>query len=53
MQRSVLTTGIFGESAISESDGVIVIAPLGQWRAQLPHSTLSVMQMQFCFIHTA
>jgi hypothetical protein len=53
MQRSVLTTGILGDCGFPESEATICMAPTGQWRAQLPHSTLSVMQMQFSFIHTA
>ena len=53
MQRSVLTTGILGDCGFPESEATICMAPTGQWRAQLPHSTLSVMQMQFSLIHTA
>ena len=34
-------------------DETIVMAPTGQWRAQLPHSTPSVSGMQFSFIQTA
>ena len=35
MQRSSLMTGTCGESAIEGSEGTIVIAPVGQWRARL------------------
>lgn len=53
MQRSVFTTGIRGESSVSGSDGTIYMAPAGQCRAQLPHSTPSVSGTQFSLIHTA
>ena len=33
MQRSSFMTGTCGESAIEGSEGTIVIAPVGQWRA--------------------
>ena len=47
MQRAVLTTGILGESVSCGSDATISMAPAGQWRAQLPHSTPSVSGTQF------
>jgi hypothetical protein len=53
MQRSILIAGIFIESRLWASEGIICIAPVGQWRAQLPHSKPSVSGMQFFFIHTA
>ena len=53
MQRSSLTAGILGELSLPGSDGTIVIAPAGQWRAQLPHSTPSVSGTQFSITHTA
>ena len=48
-----LITGIFGESLSSGILGTICMAPVGQWRAQLPHCTPSVSGMQFFFTHTA
>lgn len=53
MHRSVSTTGILGEFSSLASDCTIVMAPTGQWRAQLPHSTPSVRGRQFSLIHTA
>ena len=53
MQRSVLTIGIFGESGSAVSDGTIVMASDGQWRAQLPQSTPSVRGTQLARIQTA
>ena len=53
MQHSVLTAGIFGDFGFEGLLGTIVIAPAGQWRAQLPHSTPSVSGMQFFFTQTA
>lgn len=53
IQRSTLITGIFGESLSSGILGTICMAPVGQWRAQLPHCTPSVSGMQFFFTHTA
>ena len=50
---SSLITGIFTDWESFESDGTILIAPTGQWRAQFPHSTPSVSGMQFFLIHTA
>ena len=50
---STFTTGIFNESASSASEGTIVIAPVGQCRAQLPHATLSRSGTQFFSTHTA
>ena len=38
---------------MSGSEGIINIAPAGQWRAQLPQSTPSVRGTQFSFIQTA
>ena len=53
MQRSSFMTGTCGESAIEGSEGTIVIAPVGQWRAQLPHATPSVRGTQFSRTQTA
>ena len=53
MQRSSFTTGNFGESGFPATDGTIRMAPEGQWRAQLPHSTPSVFTMQFSAWNTA
>ena len=53
MQRASLIAGIFTELSSPTFEGIIVIAPAGQWRAQLPHSTPSVNGTQFFFIHTA
>ena len=53
MQRDSLMAGMLGDSSFSGSDGIISIAPAGQWRAQLPHSTPSVSGTQFFLIHTA
>ena len=44
---STFTTGIFGESVFSGSEATICMAPVGQWRAQLPHSIPSVKGTQF------
>ena len=53
MHRSALTAGIFGEAGSPGTDGIICIAPVGQCRAQLPHSTPSVSGTQLAFTHTA
>mgnify|MGYP003371818556 CR=1 FL=1 len=53
MQRSSFTTGIFGEPGDAGSEATIVMAPAGQWRAQLPHSTPSVSGTQFSRTQTA
>ena len=53
MHFSTFTTGIFGESVFSGSEATICMAPVGQWRAQLPHSIPSVKGTQFSLIHTA
>lgn len=53
MQREVFTAGIFGDVSSFGLELIIVMAPAGQWRAQLPHSLPSVMGTQFFFIHTA
>lgn len=53
MQRSVLTAGISGEPGRSESEETIVMAPAGQWRAQLPQATPSVNGTQFSDTQTA
>lgn len=53
MQRSVFMTGIRNESLSPGSMATICIAPAGQWRAQLPQCTLSVITTQFFLIHTA
>lgn len=53
MHRVSFITGILGDCSLSGSDGTISSAPVGQWRAQLPHSTWSVSGTQFFFIHTA
>ena len=53
IHRSSLTIGTFGESGLVLSDATICIAPTGQCRAQLPHSTPSVSGMQLAFTHTA
>lgn len=53
MQRASLTTGMRGDRSSPSTDGTIVIAPDGQWRAQLPHFTPSVSGTQFLLIHTA
>ena len=53
MQRSSFTTGILGESGLSGSDATIIIAPVGQCRAQLPQSTPSVSGTQLAFTQTA
>lgn len=53
MQRASFTTGIRGESGFPGSLCTIWIAPAGQWRAQLPHSTPSVLTTQLAAIHTA
>ena len=37
----------------SGSEATICMAPVGQWRAQLPHSIPSVKGTQFSLIHTA
>ena len=50
---SVLTTAIFGEFSSAASFATICMAPEGQCRAQLPHSTPSVRGMQFFLTHTA
>lgn len=53
MHRSVFTAGTIGDSSSSGLKGTIAMAPTGQWRAQLPHSTPSVTGTQFFFTHTA
>ena len=53
MQRSESTTGIFGDSSLAGLEGTMVIAPEGQWRAQLPQATPSVRTTQLDLIHTA
>lgn len=53
MQRSVLIAGIIGADGLSGFELIIVMAAVGQWRAQLPQALPSVIGMQFFFIHTA
>ena len=53
MQRSVFTTGILGDDFFCGSEGIIFIAPTGQWRSQLPHDTPSVIVTQFWLMTTA
>ena len=53
MQRASFTAGIFSESGFDGSDGTMVMAFTGQWRAQLPHSCLSVSGIHKSFTHTA
>lgn len=53
MHFSVLMTGISGEPGSEASEGTIMMAPEGQWRAQLPHLTPSVRGTQFSLTHTA
>lgn len=53
MQRSSLMAGIFGLSARSGSEDTIVMAPVGQCRAQLPHATPSVSGTQLSRTQTA
>jgi hypothetical protein len=53
MQAASLIAGTLGEFSSSGSEGTIAIAPEGQWRAQLPHSTSSVSTTQFFLIQTA
>jgi len=53
MHRSSFTIGILGEPFRFGSNGTILIAPTGQWRAQFPHDTPSVTGKQFAFTHTA
>lgn len=53
MQRASFTTGMRGESGFPGSLCTIWTAPVGQWRAQLPHSTPSVLTTQLAAIQTA
>ena len=53
MQRSSFTTGILSDSSSLASIGTIIMAPVGQWRAQFPQLTPSLTGRQFFFIHTA
>lgn len=53
MQRPTLTAGILGEAALPGTEGTIVMAPVGQWRAQLPQATPSVSTTQFVRSQTA
>ena len=53
IQRSMFMAGILGEEGVLASEATICMAPVGQWRAQLPHSTPSVRGTQLAFTHTA
>ena len=53
MQRSSFTAGMRGDLGSSGSRRTILIAPAGQWRAQLLQLTPSVLTSQFSAIHTA
>lgn len=53
MHRSVLMAGIFSERLSPSTEGIICMAPVGQWRAQLPQACPSVKGMQFFLTHTA
>ena len=53
MQRSMLMAGMRGERLFPSSELTICIAPVGQWRAQFPQFTPSVMETQFFMINTA
>ena len=53
MQRSVFTAGIMGADGFLGLELTMVMAAVGQCRAQLPQALPSVIGMQFFFIHTA
>ena len=53
MQRSTLMAGMRGERLLPSSELTICKAPVGQWRAQLPQFTPSVIETQFFVINTA
>ena len=53
MQRSLSTIGIRMDSLSLASEGIILIAPTGHLRAQLPHSTPSARGKQSSLFHTA
>ena len=48
-----MIAGIIGADGLSGVELIIVMAAVGQWRAQLPQALPSVIGMQFFFIHTA
>jgi hypothetical protein len=52
MHLSTLTEGIFGASRLPLC-AIIVMAPAGQWRAQLPQLTSSLAGRQFFMTSTA
>ena len=53
MQRSSSTTGMSRDEGSSGTAFTIVMAPVGQWRAQLSHCTSSRSVTQFSRIQTA
>src|SRR5574344_2685665 len=53
MQRSSSMNGTFGELLSSGSYATMVIAPVGQWLAQFPHSMFWFKGTQFMPIHFA
>ena len=52
MHLSTLTEGIFGAPCLPLC-AIIVMAPAGQWRAQLPQLTPSLAGRQFFMTSTA
>jgi hypothetical protein len=53
MQRSESIMGICGEAGSSADLGIMLIAFVGQWRAQFPQATLSAFTMQRSLSQTA
>ena len=53
MHIALFTAGTMGDSSLSGSLGTIMMAPAGQWRAQLPQVTPSDRITQLALIQTA
>jgi len=53
MHIALLTAGTMGDVSSSGLLGTIMMAPAGQWRAQLPQFTPSLKITQLSFTHTA
>ena len=50
MHLASFTAGMVSFESVPGWSGIIVMAPTGQWRAQLPQATPSVTLTQFFFI---
>jgi hypothetical protein len=53
MQRLVSIIGILSEAGLSALCGIMVIAPVGQWREQLSQAAVSVFITQRLPFQTA